>query len=320
VVPKVVCSAALPIALPPLLGAVDLVIPDSGGMTRERLLAEAHDADALIVLLDVAVDSELLARASRLRIVANHAVGYDNVDVAACTKRGIVVTNTPDVLTDATADFTFALLLAAARRVVEGDRLVRTGTWTGWAPGQLLGLDVSGQTLGIVGLGRIGRAVARRARGFDMQILYSGRRDATGAPQLQAQRVALDDLLARSDFVTLHCPLTAETQNLIDREALSAMKPTAVLVNTARGGCVDERALAAALDSGQIAAAGLDVFADEPAISPAIVASERVVLAPHAGSATTTARTRMGQICARAVRAVLDGDRPPTVINPEAYQ
>jgi glyoxylate reductase len=287
-------------------------------MARDQLLAEVGDADALIALLDVEVDLELLAAAPQLRIVANHAVGYDNVDVATCTERGILVTNTPDVLTDATADFTFALLLAAARRLVEGDRLVRSGGWAGWAPGQLLGLDVAGQTLGIVGLGRIGQAVARRARGFDMEILYCGRRDVLEADELQASRVDLDELLARADFLSLHCPLTAETRHIIDGQALSRMKRSAVLVNTARGGCVDEPALAKALETGQIAAAGLDVFADEPAIWPDIVASERVVLAPHAGSATTTARSRMGEICARAVRTVLDGDRPPTVINPHA--
>lgn len=312
---RVVSSAALPVDVRPILGqGVDFIAPTEGNFDRAELLAHLHAADALISLLRVRVDDELLSRAPRLKIVANFAVGFDNVDVAAATARGIVVTNTPDVLTDATADFSFALLLAAARRIAEGDRLVRSGAWTGWAPGQLLGADVCGRTLGIVGMGRIGRAVARRARGFDMSVVYASPRPVKVEG---ARRVPLSELLSESDFVTLHCPLTADTEHLIDAVALSAMKRSAVLVNTARGGCVDESALAAALDAGGISAAGLDVFENEPKIHPGLAASDRAVLAPHAGSATTTARTRMAQICATNVSKHLAGAAPDTPVNPE---
>ncbi|RMH37710.1 MAG: D-glycerate dehydrogenase [Deltaproteobacteria bacterium] len=290
-------------------------------MSRAELLAAVRDADALISLLVDRVDEELLAAAPRLRVVANCAVGYDNVDVAAATARGVAVTHTPDVLTDATADFTWALLLAVARRVVEGDALVRSGTWAGWEPGQLLGAPIAGRTLGIVGFGRIGRAVARRARGFDMAILYASPRPAgADAAALAARRVSLDELLAEADVVSLHCPLTDATRHLIDRRALAAMKSTALLVNTARGACVDEAALVDALEAGDIAGAALDVFEREPDVHPGLVASPKVVLAPHAGSATTAARAEMARLCAGAVRDVLSGRRPAHLLNPEALR
>ena len=288
--------------------------PETGSWPRAELLSRLDGADALICLLDVAVDEELLEAAPDLRVVANVAVGVDNIDVEAATRRGIRVTNTPDVLTEATADFTFALLLAVARRVVEGDRLARSGQWKGWAPGLLLGAEVAGTTLGIVGLGRIGSAVARRARGFSMEVIYAGRREVQHP---FARRVDLDELARVSDYVTLHCPLTPETTQLIDREFLERMKPTAYLINTARGGCVDEGALAAALEAKLIAGAGLDVFAEEPIINPWLVASDKVVLAPHLGSATRQARGDMARISAGAVRAVFAGERPPTLVNPE---
>ncbi|HEU5056381.1 MAG TPA: D-glycerate dehydrogenase [Kofleriaceae bacterium] len=313
--PLAVCSAALPIDIRPILGpGVALHIPPRGSFTRGELVAALREADALISLLDVAVDAALLAAAPRLKVVANHAVGYDNVDVAAATGRGIVVTNTPDVLTDATADFTFALILAAARRLGEGEVLARSGAWTGWAPDQLLGQSIAGRTLGVVGFGRIGQAVARRAAGFAMKVLYTSPREA-GAPG--ARRVELAELLAESDVVTLHCPLTPATRHIIDAGALERMKPTAVLVNTARGPCVDEEALAAALERGTIAAAGLDVFENEPSIHPALLASRKVVLAPHLGSATLEARGGMARLCAEAVAAVLAGRRPAHPVNPE---
>ena len=295
--------------------------PPSGNMDPAALREALREAEALICLLSLPVDRALLAAAPRLRIVANFAVGIDNVDIAAATERGVLVTNTPDVLTEATADFAFALLLAAARRLPEGERLVRSGAWTGWAPGQLLGADVAGATLGIIGMGRIGQAMARRARGFSMTILYSASRPHLDAARLEAElgarQVDRAELLARSDFVSLHCPLTPQTRRVIDADALRAMKRGAILVNTARGGCVDEPALARALARGEIAGAGLDVFAEEPRVFPEILTSDRVVLAPHAGSATTTARRRMAEICANAVRAVLCGRRPPTLVNPE---
>jgi glyoxylate reductase len=306
-----VASAPLAVDVAALLGpGIVYQAPASGRLERAGLLHAVAGAHGLIALLTDRIDGELLEVAGpQLQVVANHAVGVDNVDVAACTRRGVVVTNTPDVLTEATADLTFALLLAAARRMVEGDALVRSGTWTGWAPTQHLGRDVAGATLGIVGMGRIGTAVARRAAGFSMPVIHSSRR--AGVP--------FGELLAAADFVSLHCPLDADTRHLVDAAALARMKPTAILVNTARGGCVDEAALAEALAAGRIAGAGLDVFEAEPRVHPGLLASPKVVLAPHAGSATTSARSRMGEICATAVRAVLEGRRPPTVVNPEVY-
>jgi glyoxylate reductase len=316
--PLVVSSAALPIDIQPILGpAATLRAPAAGSMPRRALLADLATADALVSLLDVAVDQELLDAAPRLRIVANVAVGFDNVDVAAATRRGVLVTNTPDVLTDATADFTFALMLAAARRLAEGEELVRSGAWRGWAPDLLLGQDVAGRTLGIVGLGRIGQAVARRARGFDMRILYAGPRPVAAAAALGAAHVPTEELLAESDLVTLHCPLSPATRHIIDAAALARMKPTAILVNTARGACVDEDALADALERGVIAGAGLDVFEREPAIHPRLLATRRALLAPHLGSATLTARGRMASMSAEAVADFLAGRRPAHPVNPE---
>ena len=317
--PLAVCSAALPIDIRPILGpGVALHIPPRGSFTRAELTAAVREAEALIALLDVAVDGALFDAAPRLRVVANHAVGYDNVDVSAATERGIVVTNTPDVLTDATADLTFALILAAARRLGEAEVLARSGAWTGWAPDQLLGQSIAGRTLGIIGFGRIGQAVARRAAGFDMEVVYSAPRDVRST--VAAHRVELAELLAASDVVTLHCPLTPATRHIIDGEALARMKPTAVLVNTARGPCVDEGALAAALERGTIAAAGLDVFEKEPSIHPGLLASRKVVLAPHLGSATLEARGGMARLCAEAVAAVLAGRRPAHPVNPEVLR
>ena len=307
-----VASAPLAVDAAAVLGdQVTYRAPAAGHMDRDGLLRAVAGAHGLIALLTDRVDDALLEAAGpQLQVVANHAVGIDNIDVDACTRRGVVVTNTPDVLTEATADMTFALLLAAARRIVEGDALVRGGSWTGWEPTQHLGADVAGATLGIVGLGRIGKAVARRAGGFGMKVVHHSR--SGGVP--------FAELLVTSDFISLHCPLDPSTRHLIDATALAGMKPTAILVNTARGGCVDEAALAAALAAGTIAGAALDVFEDEPRVHRGLLASRKVVLAPHAGSATTSARRRMGEICATAVRAVLDGRRPDTVVNLEVYR
>lgn len=313
--PLVISTSPLPLDVASILGAGVTYREPARRLGRDEVLAAVDRAEGLIALLTDPVDASLLAAAPRLRVVANYAVGYDNVDVPAATARGIIVTNTPDVLTDATADFAFALLLGAARRLVEGDRLARSGTWTGWEPGQHLGADVSGRTLGLIGLGRIGRAVAARARGFSMEVLALERSGA--APVEGIARVPLPELLERADVVSLHCPLTPETRHIIDAPALARMKQTAILVNTARGPCVDEEALARALAAGQIAGAGLDVFEHEPRIHPGLIGSHRVILAPHVGSATYTARRRMGEICARAIRAVLEGQRPPTIVNPE---
>ncbi len=313
----VVSTSQLPIDL---IGQIDAALPG----TTVALPARGHaglsgadlaGADALICLLLDRIDDAVLARAPRLKVVANCAVGVDNVDLAACARRGVLVTNTPDVLTEATAELAFALMLAAARRLGEGERLVRAGRWTGWALDQLLGVGLSGKTLGVLGFGRIGQAMARRARGFGMRVLYANPRQVWTT---EAERVDVDALFARSDVVSLHCPLTPETRSVVDRRRLALMKPTGIVVNTARGACVDEAALVEALTAGRLAGAALDVFVDEPRISPALLACPRLVLAPHIGSATTEARTAMAQLCADAVIAVLSGRRPSNVVPPPA--
>jgi len=296
-----------------------VVNPHDRPVTREELLAGAGECAALICQLVDGIDEELLAAAPGLKVVANYAVGYDNVDVAAATARRIPVTNTPGVLTDATADHTWALLLAAARRVVEGDRLVRDGRWRGWAPQLLLGRGVAGKTLGIVGLGRIGLAVARRAQGFGMRILYASRRVRPLPPEVTAERVPLERLLAEADFVSVHVPLGEQTRHLIGAAALEAMKPSAYLINTARGPVVDEAALVAALEAGSLAGAALDVFEEEPAVHPGLLGRDDVVLAPHTASATLEARTAMGRIAVDNALAVLRGQRPASCVNPEVF-
>lgn len=297
--------------------------PEDRPATRPELLAGVAGADGLLSMLTDRVDAELL-EASRvgggvgLRVVANLAVGFDNLDVAEASRCGVVVTNTPGVLTEATADLAFALLLAAARRLGEGERLVRAGGWKVWGPSMLLGQPVAGQTLGIVGMGAIGTAVARRARGFGMEVLYRNRhRQPEVEAELGVRRVELDELWATSDFVSLHAPLTDETRHVVDAAALGAMKPTAVLVNTARGPLVDEVALVEALRSGTIAAAGLDVFEDEPRLAPGLAELDNVVVLPHIGSATTQTRGAMVELACANIVAVLSGQRPPTPLNPE---
>jgi len=289
---------------------------------REVLLAEAREAEGLVTLVTDRVDDGLLASCPRLRVVSNVAVGYDNVDVQAATQRGVVVTNTPDVLTETTADLAWALLLAASRRVAEADRFTRAGRWRSWGLQLMLGQDVYGRTLGVVGLGRIGRAVARRAPGFGMQVLYTSRRRHPDAErELGVRWRELDDLLAEADFVSLHTPLTPETHHLIGRERLRRMKPTAVLVNTCRGAVVDEAALVEALREGWIWAAGLDVFEEEPlaATSP-LLSLPNVVLVPHVGSASFATRARMSELAAQNCVAVLQGLRPPNPVNPEVLE
>ena len=286
--------------------------------TREELLAGVAGAAGLLAMLTDRIDEELLGLAPKLRVVANLAVGFDNIDVPAATAHQVVATNTPGVLTDATADLAFALLLAAARRLGEGERLVRSGAWTVWGPNQLLGRPVAGQTLGIVGLGAIGTAVARRARGFGMSVVYVNRHAAPAAEaETGARRVELDELLATSDVVSLHAPLNDESRHLIDGAALARMKPTAVLVNTARGPLVDEEALVEALRAGTIAAAGLDVYEDEPRLTPGLAELDNVVVLPHIGSATTATRGAMVELACRNIIDVLDGRTPPTPLNPE---
>lgn len=295
----------------PLAAAgLDVVQRDAlGPPTRAELLAGVADADALLCMLTERVDAELLDAAPRLRVVANYAVGYDNVDVDAATARGVVVTTTPDVLTEATADLTWTLILSVARRVLEGDALVRSGGWTTFGPTMLLGAPVAGRTIGIVGMGAIGTAVARRANGFGMTVLCTSRHPHPGVEaEVGAERVGLDELLARSDIVTLHAPLTDESRHLIDAAALARMKPTAILINAGRGPLVDESALVAALADGTIAAAGLDVYEREPTLTPGLAELPNVVLLPHIGSATTEARGAMVRLCCDNIIAVLAGE------------
>jgi len=286
-------------------------------LSRQELMDAVADAEGLIALLTVAVDGELFEAAPRLKVVANFAVGYDNVDVAEASRRGILVCNTPAVLTEATADLTWGLILSAARRLPEGDVLVRSGHWSGWFPDQHLGLRIHGQTLGIIGLGRIGAAVARRAAGFGMRVLYASRNPADAAGAIGATRVSLEQLLEDSHVVSIHCPLSPETRHLIDGDALARMRSDAILVNTSRGPIIDEAALARALEAGSIAGAGLDVFEDEPAVHPGLVANPRAVLVPHIGSATVSARRAMGELCATGVRDALSGKTPANAVNPE---
>jgi glyoxylate reductase len=282
---------------------------------RPDLLALVAGAGAVLTLLHDRVDDELLEAAGPgLRCVANVAVGYDNVDLAAAERRGVTVTNTPGVLDDATADLAMALILAATRRLAEGDRLVRSGTPWSWGMGFMLGSSLRGKRLGIVGLGGIGSRVAERARAFGMEIAYHSRRPSPAAAGLAAERLPLADLLASADVLSLHCPLTPETHHLVDAEALAAMKPTAVLVNAARGPIVDEAALARALAGGGIAAAGLDVFEREPAVEPGLLRLDNVVLTPHLGSATVETRTAMAELAARNAISVLGGQGPLTPV------
>lgn len=277
-----------------------------------EILAGVRDAQAAICTLNEQMDAAILSAAPSLRIIANYAVGYNNIDVETAKARGIVVTNTPDVLTNATADLTWALILAVARRVVESDRLVRQHQWTGWSPTQMLGVDLSGKTLGIIGMGRIGQAVARRATGFDMTVLYWTRSERPLQSSNTAwQRVSFDELLRRSDFLSPHIPLTPDTHHLINDAALRLMKPTAFLINAARGPVVDEAALVQALQERRLAGAGLDVYEQEPELHPGLRELPQVVLLPHLGSATTETRVRMGLMCVENVLAVLEGKPAP---------
>lgn len=288
---------------------------------REELLQQVREIDGLLALLTDRVDGALLDAAPRLRVVSNLAVGYDNIDVAAATARGVVVTNTPDVLTEATADFTLALMLAAGRRIVESAAYVKAGEWKTWGPEILLGQELHGATLGIVGIGRIGLAVARRAAGFGMRLLYTSRtRRPEDEGRYGLEHVTLPQLLEQSDIITLHCPLTPETRHLIDRAALERMRPHAILINTARGPVVDTDALLEVLPRKPIVAA-LDVTDPEPlpADHP-LLALPNVLVTPHVASATVQTRTRMALLAAENLLAALRGERPRFVVNAEAWQ
>ncbi len=291
-------------------------------LTTEELPAAVAGADAVVSMLHDRIDGEVLdAAGEQLRCVANVAVGYDNIDVTAASQRGVLVTNTPGVLTDATADIAMGLILAVTRRFGEGERVIRSRQWWSWHMFFMLGTGIQGKTLGIVGLGQIGQATARRARAFGMEIVYTQRRPADPAVEQElggARRLELGELLATADVVSLHVPLTPDTRHLIDADGLRRMKSGAYLVNTARGPIVDEAALAAALRDGVIAGAGLDVYENEPEVHPDLLVLDNVVLLPHLGSATIETRTAMAELAARNVVAVLTGEQPPTPVNPEA--
>ncbi len=295
---------------------------ESSSIPRDELLRRVADKDALICLLSNKVNEELLAHAPKLRIAATVSVGYDNIDVPACTRHSVAATNTPGVLDDTTADFAWTLLMAVARRLIEGDSWLRSGAWPGWDLDQLCGADVWGKTLGIYGFGRIGREVARRSQGFKMRVIYYSNHRAPEdvESELHAEYVDRDRLIAESDFLSLHVPLTPNTHHLISTETLSRMKRTAFLINTTRGPVVDEAALAAALGSGVIAGAALDVFEHEPKVHPALIPLKNVVLAPHMGSGSIETRTKMAVMAAQNVVALFQGKLPPNVLNPDAVR
>ncbi len=286
-------------------------------MDRAELLARVKDKEGLLCAITDKIDEQLLLHAPGLKMIANYGVGYDNIDLRAVTQRRIPVSNTPGVLTDATADLAFALILGVARRLVEGDRRTRNGDFRFWAPLLFLGRDVSGKTLGIVGMGQIGQAVARRAKGFAMRILYHSR--ARLQPQeeqeLGAEYVALDELLGRADFISLHVPLSEKTRHLISTRELTLMKPTAYLINTSRGPVVDEVALLEVLKEKRIEGAGLDVYEHEPDLTPGLTDLANVILLPHVGSATLETRTKMGILAATNLLAGLRGETPPNCLN-----
>lgn len=291
-------------------------------MDRERLLEAVVDREGFLSMITDRVDAELMDLAPRLRVIANMAVGYNNVDTDAASARGILVTNTPGVVTEPTADLTFALLLALGRRIVDLDQRTRAGEFRWWAPRLFLSGDVAGKTLGIVGLGRIGKAVAERARGFRMRILYFNRTrlDPADEQRMGVTYRGLGDLLGESDFVSLHVPLTEETRHLINRETLSRMKPTAYLLNVSRGPVVDEKELVEALRKKRIAGAGLDVYENEPALTPGLKELDNVVLLPHVGSATVEVRIRMAEMAAENLLSGLRGEVPPNLVNPPALK
>ena len=302
----------------------DMTLHDGeDAMARGQLLTDVAGKAGAITLLTDRVDDEFLdAAGPQLKIVANYAVGFDNIDVDACTRHGVLTSNTPEVLTETTADTAFALMIAAARRVAEGDRFLRSGTPWIWGPLMMLGQDVHHSTLGVVGFGRIGQALARRARGFAMRVLYHDvyRPPPDVAEELGAEYRDLEDLLRESDFVSLHTNLTPETRHLINTDRLAMMKPTAVLVNTSRGPVIDEQALARALRNGQLFAAGIDVFEREPIVHPDLLACANAVVIPHLGSATVHTRLAMANLAVDNLFAALDNERPPTLLNPQAWE
>jgi len=293
--------------------------PEDRVLTKQELIAGAKGKDAVLCLLTDPIDAEIMDALPTVKIFANYAVGFNNVDVEAATKRKVVITNTPGVLTDTTADFAWTLLMSAARRLVEADKYCRAGKYEGWGPMLFLGHDIHHKTLGIVGLGRIGQAIARRAQGFEMKVLYNdeARQPTEKEAELKVTYTSLEQLLRESDFVTLHVPLMPSTKHLIGKKQLEMMKRTAVLINTSRGPVVDEKALVGALKSNVIFAAGLDVYEDEPALAPGLAELDNAIIPPHIASATFDTRTKMATMAAGNIVSFFKGERPPNIVNPE---
>lgn len=284
--------------------------------TKEEIKKGSKDMDALLCLLTDKIDKDIIDNAQNLKVIANYAVGYDNIDVEEATNRGIIVTNTPGVLTQTTADLAWALLMATARRIVEGDSFTREGKFCGWKPKLLLGYDIYGKTLGIVGTGRIGTAVALRSQGFNMNILYYDiKRNSDLEKKLEAKKVPLEELLEKSDFISIHTPLNDKTHHLIGEKELSLMKETAILVNTSRGPVIDEEKLASASKNNSIAGAGIDVYENEPEVSKKLIGLKNVVITPHIGSASYETRSKMAEMAAQSIIDVLEGRTPKNVVN-----
>jgi len=316
--PKILVTRRIPQpALDLLQTAFDEVVlhPHDRNISKAEILAQIPDCDALLCMLTNPVDREVLDAGVRLKVVSNYAVGYNNIDVDYATQKHIAVCNTPGVLTETTADLTWSLIMAACRRLVEGDKMMREQRFPGWEPMLLLGVDIYGKTLGIIGLGRIGEAVARRAAGFNMRILYYEVTGPRSDLTIIAEYVDLPTLFTEADIITLHTPLTTQTHHLIDESAFALMKPSAVVVNTARGPIIDETALVKALRERRIFAAGLDVYEHEPALAPGLADLPNVVLAPHIGSASIETRTRMALLAAQNAIAVIRGETPPASVN-----
>jgi glyoxylate reductase len=314
---KVLVTRTIPEAGLRLLGDFDVTVLSEKPPERDELLEAARGASGILSTVTEKVDAGLMdAAGDGLKVVANMAVGFDNIDLDAAGERGVVVTNTPEVLSETTADTAFMLLMAAARRLGEAERMLRAGGWDAWGPMQLLGPDVWGKKLGIVGFGRIGQALARRASGFDLEVAYHDmRRNEEAERDLRVRYLELDELLQTCDFVSVHAPLTEETRHLVGEKELESMKETSVLVNTSRGPVVDEAALAEALAEGRIFAAGLDVYEEEPKVHPRLLELENVVLAPHIGSASIETRDKMAALAAENLVAVLRGEEPKTPVN-----
>ena len=309
-------------AMERLKGEVDLdCVPEGTKLTKKDLMARIKDKDGFISMLDNPIDGEVLNAATNLKVISNYAVGFNNIDVKTATSKGIVVTNTPGVLTNATADLAWALMMSTSRRILEGDKYLRAGKFDGWAPKLMLGYDFTGKTLGIIGMGRIGSAVAKRASGFEMHVIYHNRHRLSEQEEkdLGVEYVSLDDIITKSDFISIHAPLTDETRHMLGEKQFKSMKKNCILVNAARGPIIDESALVKALKEGWIAGAGLDVYEDEPKVTEELLSMDNVVLEPHIGSATYETRAKMSDMVVDDCLAVLKGNKPANIENSEGY-